>query len=609
MSHPVSSSRGVALLAIAQAVVLGAAVPATRSFAQPQPAAPRVPGSGERRVSLDFVGADVNDVAKALSVQSGVNVVLMPSVKGNVTVRLVGLSPEEALRKTAAAVGADVRKVDNTYFMGSTAELRGMMAQNGVRATLVSRHTPTEDMKALLQSAFPYLTVEAAGKSNVLVLAGAQEDVTAAVAMATQADVAPAAARVEPPKITRETYTAKFAPPEKLMETVAKAMPELKVSFVNKTLVLEGVADAQTQAVKLLAALDVAGSGGRVVRAYELKYLHPHQAAFTLKPLFPELTVQAGFEPYSPQAATFQPLAVDASKGFNTGQAGGSGASSSSSAGGQGGAGGAAGGVNGGAQDINGPGSRSRTVLLAGTQEMVEQATQVLSTLDVAPRQLLIEARVVDMSPEHVKALGFRYNIGSSTGITIGELVGAATPFRFGSGATRTPFEVNFQAFEQQKDVKVLARPNISVIDGEEASIFIGDIIRYERLESNGVSGQTFTIETVPVGVALLCRPRLNSDGRITLNVHPVVSTVTGFTGRNQDIPITSSREASSVLLMQDGETIAIGGLMKEQEIKSLTKIPFLGDIPFFGQLFRHRNNDKTDSEVTIFLTAKLQKT
>src|SRR5207248_2462915 len=117
---------------------------------------------------------------------------------------------------------------------------------------------------------------------------------------------------------------------------------------------------------------------------------------------------------------------------------------------------------------------------------------------------------------------------------------------------TRAPFNFNvtLEAMEQRRDAKVLARPNVAVIDGEEASIFIGDILRYERLESVTATGQTFTIETVPVGVALLCRPRVNAGGDITLRIHPVVSNVTAFVGRNRDIPITASREADTSLIM-----------------------------------------------------------
>jgi type II secretory pathway component GspD/PulD (secretin) len=109
------------------------------------------------------------------------------------------------------------------------------------------------------------------------------------------------------------------------------------------------------------------------------------------------------------------------------------------------------------------------------------------------------------------------------------------------------------------------------------------------------------------VGVALLCRPRVTGD-EITLRVHPVVSTVTDFTGRNNDIPITASREADSTIRMKDGETIAIGGLLREEDIRTLSKVPIVGDLPLLGQLFRHKNSVKRKSEVTIFLTARVAK-
>jgi type II secretory pathway component GspD/PulD (secretin) len=211
----------------------------------------------------------------------------------------------------------------------------------------------------------------------------------------------------------------------------------------------------------------------------------------------------------------------------------------------------------------------------------------------------------VDMSPETSKKLGFLYDwtplsfTETKTGgnVSFGSLARSA----FG-------FNVELQAAEERREAKILARPNIAVIDGEEASIFIGDLFRYERVTSVSDSGQqVFTIETVPIGVALLCRPRVTGD-EITLRVHPVVSNIRTFTGRNKDIPVTSSREAESVVRMKDGETFAIGGLLKDEELKIMTKVPILGDLPFLGQLFRHRDTSKKRSEVTIFITARIRK-
>lgn len=611
-------SRSTAALAFAQLLALGLVVPAAQA-AQGGTTAPAGAAAtqGERRVKLDFVQADINDVAKALSIQSGVNVVLMPTVKGTVTVRLVDLPLEEALRKVAAAVGSDVRKLEGTYFLGSTTELKTMVARNGVKETVVPKHVPASEVKEVLTAAYPYLTVDAPGKANILVLSGTREDVQAALKMIAEADVAPPPKPVAPPpkpQMVKEAYQVKFAKAEMLVESLARAVPALKITQVEKTLVLEGPSDEHSFATKLLGALDVQPEvdNAKVIRAYNVKYLNPVNATATLKGLFPNLGVQPGFESYSPDRATFRPLSIDTEKAFS--QAGLQGGAAAAGGGGGGGAGAGAGAAAGGAGGAGGaltpgslpPGARSRTLILIGTQVEVDQATQVLESQDIAPRQVIIEARVVDIFPQTTKQLGFLYewsNLGFAENSRSGR-----KPYQFG-GWSRLPFnwQITLEALEEQRKAKTLARPNIAVVDGEEASVFIGDILRYERLASQDQGVLTFTIETVPVGVALLCRPRIADNGEILLRVHPVVSAVTDFTGRNRDIPVTTSREAETIIRVKDGETFAIGGLLREEELKILTKVPILGDLPFFGQLFRHRNNTRRKSEVTIFITAKIQ--
>ena len=310
-----------AVLALTGVMAFGTVLTSNKSFA----AEPAKAASGERKVRLDFVQADINDVAKALSIQSGVNVVLMPTVKGMVTLRLTDLMLEDALKKVAAAVGSDVRKFDTTYFLGSTTELRAMVARTGVKQSLSVEYLDAADAKELVQHAFPYLTVETLSKAKLMVLSGVDEDVRGAVAMVRERDLAakPAPIPVVPPPVpekpvlVRETYGVRYAKPAVLIDTLAKAVPEVKVSMVEKTLVIEGYASAQAQAAKLLTALDVQGAEERVVRAYKLKYLHPHQAASTLKAFFPNLTIQAGFEAYSPSPATFKPLSLETNQAFS----------------------------------------------------------------------------------------------------------------------------------------------------------------------------------------------------------------------------------------------------------------------------------------------------
>ena len=154
------------------------------------------------------------------------------------------------------------------------------------------------------------------------------------------------------------------------------------------------------------------------------------------------------------------------------------------------------------------------------------------------------------------------------------------------------------------RDSKLLASPNISVVNDQDASIFIGDTLRFQTLATSGPNtGNQFTVVEVPVGIVLLVHPRVNDDGNITLRVHPVVSTVTGFTA---GLPQTSSRETETVIRVKDGDTIVIGGLIRDEEIKQMSKIPLLGDLPIIGRLFRNDLHTKRRSEVTIFLTIKM---
>lgn len=596
--------RAGALLISLHAVALGLAFPLPRS-ASAQAGA----GAPEKRVSVDVTRGDVEDVIKALAFQSGRNIIVLPSVKGAVTITLKQGPLTEVLRTIAAIVGAEVREFNGNYYVGSPTELRGVVARTGVKEVVSVRYAKVDDVVALLQAAYPYLTVEQVGKANVLLLNGATGDVAAAKGQLRELDVEPPRPPIVPqlpPQRVRETRILKSIKVAEAVETVRRAVPELTVDAVEttRTLILTGFPSELAVAQKLLESLDVERPAGTVVRIYPLKYLHPLQATQTLQSHFAKLKVTPGFESYVPDRATFTPLGQETSQAFNQAGlsgGGGGGGASGGGAGGSGGSGGAGGGAGGST------GVRSRELLIAGPEEEVNPAFQLLTQLDVAPPQVLIEARVVDSAPSVVRDLGFRYNF---TGFSLQE-PGAQPLLKFGP-YTRSPFNVDvlFNAQDTTTDFKVLARPNVSVVDGEEASIFIGDIIRYERLTSVTDNGQQqFSIESVPVGVALLCRPRVNMEkGDITLRLHPVVSSLTAFTGRRNDIPQTSTRETESTIVLKDGETLAIGGLLRDEEIKTLTQVPFLSRIPFFGELFKHRRTSKRKSEVTIFMTVKLMK-
>src|SRR5207302_535696 len=128
-------------------------------------------------------------IAKALSIQSGVNILVSPNAKGKVTLRLKGMSLDEALRFISRIAGFDFLRVTNTYIIGTNDELRSFAARAGVSDTWTPQHLTPSEAKDLVQAALPYVTIQVEEKSGRLVLLGSADDVAAARKFLTDADV------------------------------------------------------------------------------------------------------------------------------------------------------------------------------------------------------------------------------------------------------------------------------------------------------------------------------------------------------------------------------------------------------------------------------------
>jgi len=546
------------------------------------PAPPAATAQSFGRVSVDFVEADLGDIVKALSVQSGANVAVAAGVQGKVTVRLKGTTLEEALRLISRLAGVDYKRIGGTYVVGKTEDLRSLAARSGVSLTISLHYLPLQDAQDLARSAGPYVEIETRSQSVQLSLRGLAEDVEAVRAALAAADT-PAAA----PRSSTVVTPAKLKPKE-LADILLKAVPEVKCSVQERSVIVTGTAPELVLVQEVVKGADVPAGVSRTTRLYEIKYLHPTQTTDLLTKTFPNLTVLPGAEPLAPDPGSFMPLSVDSSKTFKsqtvTSNAGANGLGSS-----------------------NGQ-MTSRLLILIGSPDDITQAVSLLEQTDVAPPQVMIEARVVESSPESFKNIGLQWDFGT-TGVV--EQPHSASSPKFNIGVlTRPPlnFQATINALIQTTNAKVLADPKIAVIDGEDASIFIGDTVRYRVLSSVSSGGQQiFDVKEVPVGIVLLCRPRVNVDGLVTLKVNPVVSTITAFVGPEQ-LPQTASREANSTIRVRDGETVVIGGLIQDQDRQTFSKVPLLGSLPIVGQLFRNNNHNHKRTDVTIFLTTHILK-
>lgn len=408
-----------------------------------------------------------------------------------------------------------------------------------------------------------------------------------------------------------DTYTVTSMTPASAAENLAVVAPGVRAQPQGSSMVvLTGNMDDVSRAKTLLAQMEGAGDmagGVRTTEIYELKYLNPLEAMRTLATIAPELLVTVAPGRRLPGAGEVGSEAGGTSKVNVLGGDRNSNSATQKTVSAPGEA----------LENIEvklTPGEEPTGILITGYPAAIARARALLDRMDVAPRQVEITARVVDLANTDAVKLGLQYNFGDlsiSEGDALNDPLGEAPrakPYQFGQ-FFRVPFNVGIQldALATKGNTKILANPRIAAVSGRPARIFIGDTITAIISRDATTNGTTIATEKIHAGISLLVTPRVASDGNVTLEVHPTVSALTGLeVVDGVTLPQISERSVDTTIRVRDGETVAIGGLIREDEIKSMSRVPLLGDIPFFGELFRHRNNRRTRSDVTIFITTKI---
>jgi type II secretory pathway component GspD/PulD (secretin) len=239
----------------------------------------------------------------------------------------------------------------------------------------------------------------------------------------------------------------------------------------------------------------------------------------------------------------------------------------------------------------------------------LKRVAEYLDQIDIGAGQVRIEARIVEFSLENGKETGVSWTWYDADIPDFEDLRGilsqnaSAQSDAFSYIASNEHIDAQLQAIATQKKAKLLSSPSIVTLSGAEAEIKIGDRVPYIQ----STTTETVTVESVSfedVGIILSVIPYVGHDGYITMYLHPEVSEVTGWTEDNQ--PIIATREATTQARVKQGETIVIGGLIKNQETNDETKVPLLGDIPVLGYLFKNRQENVAETELVIFVTPHL---
>jgi type IV pilus secretin PilQ/predicted competence protein len=266
-------------------------------------------------------------------------------------------------------------------------------------------------------------------------------------------------------------------------------------------------------------------------------------------------------------------------------------------------------------------------IVITDFPDRVEQMSVLVEEMDVAEPVILIEAKIIETKIDSKSKLGFQWP--TSVGSRLGNAdaggnaadAGGVSQSADRSGVydpnngnwtwgTLSIDELNLvlDALEQDGNSKLISDPRVTTLANHEAIIKIETIVPIQtinRFTEGSATSDIVTFQDEEVGISLRVTPRITGDGRILLDVNPQVEDIISFTGTpDNQKPITTSRSITTRIIVGDGETAALGGLLKEDKIESVSRVPLLGRIPLIGGLlFTNKSVEKTTTDLIILIT------
>ncbi len=268
---------------------------------------------------------------------------------------------------------------------------------------------------------------------------------------------------------------------------------------------------------------------------------------------------------------------------------------------------------------------RTNTLIVRDIKSSIEEIQNLIGRLDTRTAQVLIESNLIETTPTFSRALGIDMDTLFNKGrVRTSERFGASPPFS-GSPtavfpAATSPIDITslsglkfgyfgnniasvLTAAEAEGNVKIISRPSVVTLNNVESTIESANILRIRT--SAATVGEAGSLREIRSGIILRVTPQVSADGFVLLKIEAKSSTL-DFGNAVDGIPAENSREARANVLVKDGETVVIGGIMKDTGSNSETGIPYLKDIPVFGWLFKKSSWRKDFEELVVFITPRI---
>jgi len=278
---------------------------------------------------------------------------------------------------------------------------------------------------------------------------------------------------------------------------------------------------------------------------------------------------------------------------------------------------------------------RSNTLIVRDIKKGIDEANTIVSRLDTRTAQVLIESNLIETTPTFARALGIQLNFDSPIHNNVADSTGRGVqvrvPFQAGSPAGATPFfsvlqnrlgafrnvSATLSAAETEGNIKIISRPSVVTLNNVKSNISSLRVLRITLPTSTNIAsgtgaaaGAAVATERVNVGITLGVTPQVSSDGFVLMNIEVKSSSIAEsatVSGSSSVLPFDElTREAISNVLVRDGETIVIGGIMKDTNSTSTSGIPYLKDIPVLGWMFKNIRWQKDFEELMVFITPRI---
>lgn len=261
----------------------------------------------------------------------------------------------------------------------------------------------------------------------------------------------------------------------------------------------------------------------------------------------------------------------------------------------------------------------SNSIIIVSNEDEFNEINQIIKSLDIEKAQVYVQAKIIDLNDEMLQRVGFSYGLfGGSVGSH--NLMTFSSSLNGGSDSLSLVKDIlglnipdiksglalgaSLNLLKQNGALNVISEPTILALDNKESSIYVGEKISVQTSSSLSDGGTERTnYQREDVGLTLKVKPRVSSDTKLTLEINALLEGVKSKSVGAGDNPDTLKKEIKTTTILNNGESVIIGGLIETKSEQIEQKVPLLGDIPILGNVFKNDSNLNKKSNLVIIVT------